>query len=305
MRVIDHLLSPIAGLMEPPRGLELDYATPAGEPALFLPQSISWQIFKNPVTLFVGGVTAVILELAEPSVRTGVWDHSTFRSDAVMRLRRTGAAAMMTVYGPRRAAEAMIARVVKAHDRVQGTTPDGVAYRANDPRLLDWVQATATFGFVEAYSRFARTLSEDEKSRAFAEAQPAARLYGAMNTPRSTADRRRMLSDFASQLEPSPIIFEFLDIMRSAPIARGAGPLQRMLVGAAIELVPSDVRSMLNLEDQRIGTAKLALVTAMARVADRLPLSAAAPARASVRLGKSPAFLYQSQIYAGKQAPGP
>ena len=70
-------------------------------------------MFANPVSLFVGGATAVLLELAEPSVRTGVWDHSSFACDPATRLRRTGFAAMMTVYGPRSAAEEMIARVVR------------------------------------------------------------------------------------------------------------------------------------------------------------------------------------------------
>jgi uncharacterized protein (DUF2236 family) len=35
-------------------------------------------VFKNPLSLFIGGVTAVIMELAEPRVRTGVWEHTTF-----------------------------------------------------------------------------------------------------------------------------------------------------------------------------------------------------------------------------------
>ena len=47
-------------------------------------------VFKNPVTMFIGGVAAVILELAEPRVRTGVWEHSRFSRDPVGRLRRTG-----------------------------------------------------------------------------------------------------------------------------------------------------------------------------------------------------------------------
>ena len=34
---------------------------------------------QNPLSLFIGGVTAVIMELAEPRVRTGVWEHTTFR----------------------------------------------------------------------------------------------------------------------------------------------------------------------------------------------------------------------------------
>ena len=51
----------------------------------------------------------MILELAEPRVRSGVWDHTSFRTDPVTRLRRTGLAAMVTVYAPRETAEAMIA----------------------------------------------------------------------------------------------------------------------------------------------------------------------------------------------------
>ena len=119
------------------------FAQPEGEPALVPADSVSWRIFKNPVALFVGGVAAVILELAEPSVRTGVWEHSGFRRDPVRRLERTGMAAMVTVYGARSVAEAMIADVVRLHDRVTGATPAGEPYRANDVRLLTWVQATA------------------------------------------------------------------------------------------------------------------------------------------------------------------
>jgi uncharacterized protein (DUF2236 family) len=137
MSLLDRIVQPAEQLMQPPRGLEFDYSKPTGEPALISPDSISWRVFKNPVTLFIGGVAAVLLELAEPSVRSGVWNHSSFRSDPLTRLRRTGAAAMMTVYGPRSAAEAMIARVVRIHGKVTGTTSDGTPYRANDPRLLD------------------------------------------------------------------------------------------------------------------------------------------------------------------------
>ena len=33
-------------------------------------------------------------------------------------------------------------RVGRLHAQVKGTTPDGLPYRADDPVLLDWVQAT-------------------------------------------------------------------------------------------------------------------------------------------------------------------
>src|SRR5689334_8056411 len=106
--IVDRLMKPVAQMLQPPPSMHFDFLHPEGEPALQAPDSISWRIFKNPVSVFIGGVAAVILELAEPSVRSGVWDHSSFRKDAVMRLRRTGACAMMTVYGPAGAARAMI-----------------------------------------------------------------------------------------------------------------------------------------------------------------------------------------------------
>ena len=56
----------------------------------------------------------MILEFAEPRVRTGVWEYTEFRTRPARRIRRTGLAAMVTVYGPRSAAEAMIAQVQAA-----------------------------------------------------------------------------------------------------------------------------------------------------------------------------------------------
>ena len=59
-------------LLESEGGPRVDLSQPSGEPALVPPDSVSWRVFKNPLALFVGGVTAVILELAEPRVRSGV-----------------------------------------------------------------------------------------------------------------------------------------------------------------------------------------------------------------------------------------
>ena len=79
----------------------VDFLRPSGEAALVSPDSVSWRVFKNPLSLFIGGVSAVIMELAEPRVRAGIWEHTTFRVDPISRMRRTGLAAMVTVYGDR------------------------------------------------------------------------------------------------------------------------------------------------------------------------------------------------------------
>ena len=75
-----------AKLLAPDPGI--DFRNPPGEAAMVGPDSVSWQVFRNPVTMFIGGVAAVLLELGEPRVRTGVWEHSSFRRDPAGR--RTG-----------------------------------------------------------------------------------------------------------------------------------------------------------------------------------------------------------------------
>lgn len=272
-----------------------DFTTPAGEPALAGPESVSWRIFKNPVALFAGGVAAVLLELAEPSVRTGVWEHTDFRRDPVRRLERTGLAAMVTVYGARSIAERMIAGVVAMHARVQGTTPAGEPYRANDPRLLTWVQATAAFGFIEAYRHYVRPLTSAEIDQAYAEGAPAAALYGARDAPRSDAERRALFEAMRPRLEPSPIVFEFLAIMRDAPVVPWAlRPLQRLLIWAAVELVPDWVRDRLGLGPAfGLRSWERRLVRLLGMVADRVVLPGSPAVQSCRRLGLPAGHLYR------------
>ena len=271
------------------------FVEPAGEPALVPPDSVSWRIFKNPVTLFIGGVAAVILELAEPAVRTGVWEHTDFHRDPMRRLERTGLAAMVTVYAARSVAEPMIAGGVRMHDKGEGVTPDGELYRANDPRLLCWVQATAAYGFIEAYSRYGRALTPAEIDQAYAEGEPAAALYGAPDAPRSDAERRALFDATRQRLEPSPILFEFLKIMRAAPIA--PWPLrsvQRLLIRAAVDLTPGWVRERLALgEHFGLRPWQRPLVRLLGALADRAVLPFSPAVQSCLRLGLPAGYLYR------------
>jgi len=272
-------------LMRPPAGMAVDFTRPAGEPALAPMGGVSWRIFANPVSLFIGGVAAVLLELAEPSVRSGVWDHSSFQRDPAMRLRRTGFAAMMTVYGPRSAARELIAHVVRMHGKVRGSTPDGLAYHASDPRLLDWVQATASFGFSQAYHLYVRPLSAAEQSGAFAEAEPAARLYGATGAPRSWNEWQSLLAATAPGLEGSDILADFIRIMSDAPILpRPLRWIQRLLVRAAVDMSPEPVRSLPQLQGRGLRFGEAAMVRMMGRTASLFALPDTPPVLAARRL---------------------
>lgn len=280
------MLKTIRELLQPPPGMAFDFSQPAGEPALAPQDGVAWRVFANPVVLFVGGVAAVLLELAEPSVRSGVWSQGGFQRDPGMRLRRTGFAAMMTVYGPRSAAEKLIAQVVRLHGQVRGTTPDGIPYHANDPRLLDWVQATAVFGFSEAYHRYVQPLSALEKDLAFVEGQASARLYGATGLPRSWAGWEALLAATAPGLEGSSILADFLRTMSEAPLVPAPlRPLQRLLVRAAVEISPEPLRSLPQLRGRGLRFGEAAAVRALARGAMLLPLGDTPPRQAARRLG--------------------
>ena len=265
------------------------------------PDSVSWRVFKNPLSLFIGGVTAVVMELAEPRVRTGVWEHTTFRVDPIRRLRRTGLAAMVTVYGSRSQAETMIARVRRMHDMVEGATSSGESYCANDPELLNWVQSTAAYGFLQAYCAYVRPLSLLERDRYYAESIPTAALYGATSAPTSEADLDTLFHAMADLLERSDIVFEFLAIMRSAPILPLLlRPAQHLLVRAAVDLTPRWLRTILGLNGHGLRAWEVELVRRAGAFADRVVLDSNPAVQACRRMRLPADYLYgDSAIRAG------
>lgn len=290
-RNLDRLLG---DMIAPPPGMRaVDFAAPAGARALFAANSVTWRVMKNPVALLVGGVAAVILELAEPRVRTGVWEHTAFRGDPLRRIRRTGYATMVTIYGSAPAARDLIARVVQMHGRVAGVTPDGARYHANDPELLNWVQATAAFGFFEAYHRYARPLSVSERDALYAEGAGPASLYGATGAPRTSGDMEALFATMAPKLERSDIVFEFLEIMRRAPILP-APFLQRLIVRGAVEITPKWARDILGLGPQfGLKPGGAPALRALGALGERIALKSAPPALACARLGLPSNYLYR------------
>lgn len=285
-------------LLSPQDGPQVDFTEPPREAALVPPDSVSWRIFKNPVALYIGGVAAVILELAEPRVRTGVWEHTSFRTKPVHRLQRTGLAAMVTVYGACSVAEKMIAGVVQRHARVTGHTPNGEHYNANDVELLTWVQATAGFGFAQAYHSWVQPLGQDEFDRLYREGEPAAQLYGAVDAPRSEEELHALFDRMRSVLEPSPIVFEFLDIMRRAPVfPPPLRSVQRLLIGAAVEITPDWVRERLGLTAAYgLNALERRVVRWAGAMADRVMLRHSPAVQSCRRLGLPEDFLYRSAV---------
>ena len=277
-------------------GTAIDFTAPLGEPALLAPDSVQWRVYKNPIALGIGGIAAVLLEFAEPRIRSGVWDHSTYKADPIGRSRRTGLVAMLACYGPASAAKEVIGKVNRMHGKVKGETPAGDKYRALDPLLLDWVAATASYGFLMAYDRFVHVLSEADKDRFMADGDAIGREFGARRTPPTVAAFMDMMAELEPRFEAHPIIFEFLDIIQSGKAAPSAPRfLHRAIARASVSLLPDHIRRKLDLGPRydltRLDRTALRIA---GRLADRHVDREAPHCQASVRVGLPHDFLFRS-----------
>lgn len=226
------------------RGPQINFLEPAGDPGLGGPGSLSWKVFHNPLALAAGGIAAVILELAEPAVRAGVWDHSTFKVDPIQRMVNTGAAAMAVTYGSKKAAQMTFDRVTRMHERVTGTTHEGKAYEAMDPDLLTWVHVTAAWGFLQAYIRYADPkMSRADQDRYYREGASKGYGFGAKWVPTSADDVDTYMAEKVTGLYVNDTVQEFLKIVGDAtPMGKAARPLQRLLTQAGVDLLTEDMQ---------------------------------------------------------------
>jgi uncharacterized protein (DUF2236 family) len=127
--------------------------------------------------LLVGGQRALVMQLAHPLVAAGVAEHSDFPARALERLRRTLDLSLALIYGTPEEAEAAASAIRSVHDRVTGSA-EGRPYRANDPSLLLWVNATLIDTTLLVYERFVRPLSDGDRRRYYDETVASAELFG-------------------------------------------------------------------------------------------------------------------------------
>lgn len=164
------------------------------------------KVGNTPITPFLGGGPAVLLQVAHPLVAAGVARHSDYRRDLWRRLGHTLRALYLITYGTKAEAERAGEAVQAVHARVRGRTdvrlgrfPAGTRYSASDPELMLWVHATLVEASLCAYQRFVHPLSPDEQERYYREMAVVARLFGtpASVIPRSLAEFRDY---FAAQI---------------------------------------------------------------------------------------------------------
>jgi uncharacterized protein (DUF2236 family) len=167
---------------------QLDLESPKGDPGLFGPQSVSWQVHGDFPSMLVGGISALMLQVLHPLALAGVWDHSNFRQDLLGRLRRTSQFISGTTFGSTRDAEWLIDKVRTIHLKVTGTAPDGRPYAASDPDLLTWVHVAEVSSFLAAHLRYRNpALPRAAQDQYYDEIALVAERLGARDVPRSCA----------------------------------------------------------------------------------------------------------------------
>jgi uncharacterized protein (DUF2236 family) len=224
------------------------------DPALGLygPDSMMWRINREAV-LLGAGPAALLLQIAHPHVAEGVAHHSTFQGDPIRRLHGTLRTTLAMVFGDAREAERAIRRLNSIHRDVRGEAKDpvardvvGAAYRALDPGLLLWVQATLVLTSVEAYRRWVGPLRDDEKERYWQEARRVGVRLG-IGLDRSPPTWPALLDYWARMLGPDGPI----------QVTPTASRLSRTIVRPPLPLVPAPLVDLLALPGLALLPARL------------------------------------------------
>src|SRR6476660_6595576 len=94
----------------------------ASRDGYFAPESPIRRVGNSPLTPFLGGGPAVLLQVAHPLVAAGVVAHSDYGRDLWRRLLHTLRALYLITYGTKREAEQAAERVRAVHAHVRGRT---------------------------------------------------------------------------------------------------------------------------------------------------------------------------------------
>lgn len=228
-------------------------------PRWFTPEDPIWRVHAD-ASMFVGGISSLLLQSLHPLAMAGVAGHSGYKSDPWGRLQRTSHYIATTTYGTIEDAEAAIATVRAIHERVRGRDERGRAYRASDPHLLLWVHIAEIDSFLRAHQAFgAHPLSPRETDRYVEQTAVAARLLGVLDPPTDALGLRRVLESFRPQLEGTAAAREAARfLLLEPPLPLVARPGYGTLATGGVSLLPQWARTMLGIPVPRLVARRLA-----------------------------------------------
>ncbi len=214
--------------------------------ALFATDSVAWRVNGDIVTMMIGGVSGLLLQMLHPAVLAGVWDHSDFRSDMHGRLRRTAKFIAVTTYDHAEYGIAAIDRVRGIHDRIGGVLPDGTPYRVSDPALLAWVHVTEAISFLNGWIRYAEPdMPLADQDRYFAEMAVVAERLGANPVPRGRASAEALIQSMRPALRADARTREVAQLVLGQSVgAAVTDAASAVIMQAGVDLLPHWARTM-------------------------------------------------------------
>ena len=242
------------------------------------PGPITWERSAD-ARVFAAAGTALLLQVAHPTVGAGVSDFSTFREDPWGRLFRTLDFTTVLVFGgPERAAE-MGARIRGFHKVIKGKKADGTPYHALEPEAYAWVHATLGEGIMAAHARFGRPFTLAEAKEFWGEWRALGRFLGIRwrDLPEDYADYRGWVDEIVNErLERTAAVAEVHDALTSTPPPPSpkinerfwgvaTKPMLRFAGLSTSGLMPKPLRERLDLELTRSQELELRALGRLAR----------------------------------------
>ncbi|MFF8014975.1 oxygenase MpaB family protein [Streptomyces sp. NPDC007929] len=200
-------------------------------------------------SMFIGGLTALLLQSLHPLAMAAVAGHSGFRGDPWGRLQRTSTFLAVTTYGTAADAQEAVDQVRGIHAGIRGTTAEGVPYHAADPHLLGWVHAAETDSFLRAHERYgSRPLDAAGYDAYVADTARVAEALGVAAPPRSRAELAERLSAYRPELRATPeALAAARFLLFRPPLPLPVRPFYGGLAANAVTLLPPWARGMLRL----------------------------------------------------------
>ena len=239
------VLRKVAG-PDPSAARDAIHLTPG--PRWFAPDSAIARVHGD-ASMFTGGVRALLLQSLHPRAMAAVAEHSGYQSDPWGRLQRTATFLATTTFGPAEQVERTVRIVRAVHKRVHGTTPDGEAYRADDPHLLAWVHVAEVDSFLAAHQRYGRRpLDRAGCDEYVAQTAVVGHALGAVDLPTTVDELGRTLRAYRPELRGTPAAREAARfLLLHAPLPVVVRPAYGAIAAAGIAMLPEFARAPLGL----------------------------------------------------------
>ncbi|WP_318212465.1 oxygenase MpaB family protein [Streptomyces sp. SJL17-1] len=200
-------------------------------------------------SMFIGGLSALLLQSLHPRAMAAVAAHSGFRGDPWGRLQRTSTFLAFTTYGTAEDAQRAVDHVREVHERIRGTTAGGEPYHAADPHLLCWVHVAEVDSFLRAHQRFGAHPLDDARCDAYvADAALVARALGVPDPPCDRNALEARLASYRPELRATPQAQDAARfVLREPPLPWVARGPYAVLASNAVRLLPPWARVLLGL----------------------------------------------------------